>query len=129
MKHLRSVTLLLALAAPLSLGGCGGDDSAASAQSSSGQTGSCNNVPNLSTCTDLSGDAFALGESLQRSMCEAGNGTFGSGAGCPSENRIGSCEIGSGQVRRYYSTGGNPYEAEAAQSDCTGLYSGTWRAN
>ncbi len=121
---------LLALAAAVALGlaACGGDDDAGEAQAQSTQTGSCNNVANVSSCTDLSGDAFALGESLQRSMCEAGNGTFGSGA-CPTENRVGSCTISGGQLRRYYSTGNLAYDAASAQSDCTTLYSGTWSAN
>lgn len=130
MNHLRRITLILALVAPAALTGCGGEDTAsAQGGSSSAQTGSCNNAANISTCTDLSGDAFALGESLQRSMCEAANGTFAMNTACPTENRVGSCRIEGGQVRRYYSTGNLAYEAATAQSDCTGLYAGTWTAN
>lgn len=73
----------------------------------------------LSVCTDLSGDAFALGDSLQRSMCEAGNGTFAMNTACPSENRLGSCQIEGGQLRRYYSGGNLMYDAADAESDWT----------
>jgi hypothetical protein len=125
MKHLHHIGFALALSSTLFA--CGGDDEG-EAEAQSSTTGSCNNIQNVSTCTDLSGDAFALGESLQQSMCEAANGTYANGGACPTENLVGSCTISGGQVRRYYSTGQLAYQAANAQSDCTTLYSGTWRA-
>lgn len=128
MKHLRILGLLLALTAPAALTACGGEEAEAQSAAESSQTGSCNNVDNLSTCTDLSGEAFTLGESLQQSMCQAGNGTYASGGACPTAGLVGSCQIGGGQLRRYYSTGALAYDAARAQSDCTELFSGTWQA-
>ena len=140
MSTLRRFTLILALV-PTALVGCGGGESSAGSAESAGssateqtaapsaQTGSCNKVATLSVCTDLSGDAFVIGESLQRSMCEGTSGTFAMNTACPSENRLGSCQLEGGQVRRYYSGGNLMYDAAGAESDCTELYSGTWTAN
>jgi hypothetical protein len=121
----------------LVLGACGSSNTdstpssaspAAEQENSASSThGSCNKIAELGTCNDLSGDAFLLGEEMQRSMCTGLNGTYGSAA-CPTENLVGSCDIGGGQIRRYYSTGTLPFTGETAQQDCTGAYQGTWTA-
>lgn len=117
-KTLSLITILMACAS-----GCGGEDEASAQEA---QRGACNNVENVSTCSEYSGDAFALGESLQQEMCEAGNGTYTSGGACPAENRVGRCTVSGGQVRSYYSTGSLAYTAETARNDCTQLFQGTF---
>jgi hypothetical protein len=125
MKHLSLITITI-LGAMAMATGCGGESSEAQAQEDEDRTGSCNNIESVSTCSDYSGDAFALGESLQQSMCEAGHGTYTSGGACPAENRVGTCTISGGQVRRYYSTGTLAYTVETARNDCTQLFQGTF---
>ncbi|MBZ0115999.1 MAG: hypothetical protein K8H88_03315 [Sandaracinaceae bacterium] len=129
----RNFVFALALGSIGLLSACGGDDSGqASAQAAGGgggsaEIGSCNKIEALSSCTDLSGDAFALGEEMQRSLCEGMTGTYAAST-CPTANLVGSCNIGAGQIRRYYSTGTLAFTAQSAQEDCTGLYEGTWTA-
>lgn len=87
----------------------------AAAGSAGTQQASCDVTATLSTCRDMGPAAFALGEDLMRGLC---TGTYTSGGACPSEGRVGSCDEGGGQVRRYYSSGPLPYTTESAQQDC-----------
>jgi hypothetical protein len=89
----------------------------------SGSVGACDNVASVSTCRDLSGGAFLLGEDFQRNLCM---GTYTSGGGCPADGRVGSCDDGNGQVTRYYSTGGIPYTADSARADCAAIPGNTF---
>jgi hypothetical protein len=108
-----------------SLSGCcmGGTASAPSAPgaattASGGTTGACDVSSNLSSCRDLSGGAFVLGEQFQRDLCM---GTYTSGGACPAPARVGSCDDGAGTITRYYSTGSIPYTLETARSECTAM--------
>ncbi|UJR82378.1 hypothetical protein [Sandaracinus amylolyticus] len=87
---------------------------------------SCDIVATLSTCRDLGPSAFALGEDFARGLC---TGTYTSGGTCPTESRVGSCDEGGGQIRRYYSTGGLPYTLETAQQDCQLMPGATFTAS
>lgn len=117
------VTMFLALSLP----GCcmGGTTSTSTGSAPSitpsspsapavGPTASCDNSVSVSSCRDLSGGAFALGEEFQRNLCM---GTY-SAAACPTANVVGSCDDGMGTITRYYSTGTLPYTAESARSEC-----------
>lgn len=86
-----------------------------SAPAAGGPTAACDNSVTVSSCRDLSGGAFALGEEFQRGLCM---GTYTSGGACPTAGRIGSCDDGMGTITRYYSTGNLPYTADTARSEC-----------
>jgi hypothetical protein len=70
--------------------------------------------------------AFVLGEDLVRGLC---TGTYTAGGTCPAENRVGSCNEGPDQMRRYYSTGAFPYDAESARRDCEAFTGSTFVPN
>ena len=64
-------------------------------------------------------------------LCSAGSGTIATSGTCSSTNRVGQCAFnfsGLMSTTHYYSTGGNPYNATTAESNCTST-SGTWTAN
>jgi hypothetical protein len=86
---------------------------------------SCNNVKTLSSCTDYTEQAFALGENFVKSACEATGGVY-STTPCPQPRLVGRCNIDGGQTRKYYSEGMLSYDAGDAEKDCKDLYSGRW---
>lgn len=90
-----------------------------------GLTAACDNSANVSTCRDLSGGAFVLGEDFQRSLCL---GTYTSGGTCPTAGVVGSCDDGSGTITRYYSTGSLPHTVDTARADCTIVSTSTFTA-
>ena len=109
-----------------SLSGCcmGGTSSSSSpAATTTGTTGACDVSVNVSSCRDLSGGAFVLGEQFQRDLCM---GTYTSGGACPAPGRVGSCDDGAGTITRYYSTGALPYTADTARSECTAMAGNTF---
>ena len=100
---------------------------------------SCDTVATISTCTDYTGGAMILGKDTMKSLCEAANGITGQkdparmahfvdGAPCPTDGVLGTCTLKGGQIKRYYARGMLGYKPASAESDCTGLYSGTWAA-
>jgi hypothetical protein len=97
----------------------------ASSSSSNAFKSSCNNIKTLSTCTDYTEQAFALGEGFVKSACEATGGIYGT-TPCPAPKLVGSCNIDGGQTRKYYSQGMLDYKAGDAEKDCKDLYSGKW---
>jgi hypothetical protein len=83
------------------------------------QNGSCQSS---SACQDLVGSQYGAAPFAQN----CSSGTFSSSI-CPTNNRVGSCDMFSGQaneyINRYYSTGNNPYTITSAPMDCqTGSY-------
>ncbi len=86
---------------------------------------SCNNIHSLSTCTDYTDYAFALGEGFVKGACEATSGTY-SPDHCPGAELVGTCALEGGQTRKYYSAGTMRYSAAEAERDCQDSYSGKW---
>jgi len=88
---------------------------------------SCNNIKNLSTCTEYDDKAFALGEGFVKGACEATGGKYSTGP-CPQEKSLGSCAIDGGQLKKYYADGTLSYKADDAAKDCKDLSNGKWAA-
>jgi hypothetical protein len=132
-RHLKEILIMvrsiLTLSLFVSLSGCcmGGTTESTGSLSTtpSGTTASCDSSVNVSSCRDLSGNAFMLGEDFQRSLCL---GTYTASVACPAAARVGSCDDGNGTVTRYYSTGNLPYTLEAAQSECMAITTNVFTA-
>jgi hypothetical protein len=72
-------------------------------------------------CMDFVGDA--LSEQEKESGCTDGGGIAGAEP-CPTENLVGSCELGSGAgdvVYRFYSDTTPPFDAAMAEHNCNNL--------
>jgi hypothetical protein len=78
---------------------------------------SCDARAVLSQCTDYAARALAAGERFLQGPCSAVRGAFAS-APCPAGDRVGSCEVGGTEVRRFYGTGPNRYERARARREC-----------
>ncbi len=133
LTHALVTSVLAASSLASSVAGCcyspGGSSSAPSTTVTVGAApattrGACDTISATSTCRDLAGDAFMLGEDFQRNLCV---GTYTSGGACPTENVVGTCDEGGGQLRRYYATGVLPYTADTARADCTSMPGSTFR--
>jgi hypothetical protein len=106
----------------------GGDaDPHASGASSSSRTSSCDRVTGQSVCSEYSGAYLAQNEAVLSSACGKLSGAF-VGAGCPNTSVLGSCTLATGEVRRFYGSGGAPYDAARAEAECAGPYRGKWAA-
>lgn len=134
---------LLTLAAPLAIVAsyatvaCSRNDaegasaSASSSSSSSsvgtptGRTSSCDRVTNMSVCSEYHGTYLALNEAVLGSACAKLSGAF-VGAECPNTAVLGSCVLATGEVRKFYASGGAPYDVARAEKECTGPYKGKW---
>ena len=85
----------------------------------------CNDIKTLSECMTYGSSAFSLfDEEFYEALCGLSDGTWGT-ASCPTDSRVGSCDLGDGQVSYYYSRGGAPYDRATARTDC-GEYGGTF---
>lgn len=73
------------------------------------------------TIGEASCDEYRTGTSfgLERSLCEGKKGRFVLAA-CPAEGRVGACELGGGEVKRYYATAasGRAFTPAEAKADC-----------
>lgn len=58
--------------------------------------------------------------------CTIIGGTYQDGRTCAPGNAVGSCRAASGQTKSYYSSGGAPWTAASAESDCRQSVGGTW---
>lgn len=111
----------------------GGSASAASSSSSSlgprgtpsGRTSSCDRVTNMSVCSEYYGAYLAQNEAVLSSACAKLSGAF-VGAECPNTAVLGSCVLATGEVRKFYASGGASYDAARAEKECTGPYKGKW---
>jgi hypothetical protein len=115
---------------------CSRSDSAASDSSTKGidattpapsRTGSCDRVTAMSICSEYSGAYLAQNEAVLSSACAKLSGTF-VGAECPNTAVLGSCALSTGEVRKFYASGGAAFDAAKAEKECTGPYRGKWSA-
>jgi hypothetical protein len=91
------------------------------------RTSSCDRVTGQSVCSEYSGSYLAQNEAVLSSACGKLSGAF-VGAGCPNTSVLGSCTLATGEVRRFYGSGGAPYDAARAEAECAGPYRGKWAA-
>lgn len=109
-----------------------GQESRASASSSlatngpsPSRTSSCDRVTGQSVCSEYSGSYLAQNEALLSSACAKLAGAF-VGAECPNTSVLGSCTLATGEVRKFYASGGAVYDAVRAEKECSGPYKGKW---
>jgi len=108
-------------------------DARASASSSSlatkgaspSRTSSCDRVTGQSVCSEYSGSYLEQSEAVLGSACGKLSGAF-VGAACPNTSVLGSCTLATGEVRKFYASGGAPYDAARAEKECSGPYKGKW---
>jgi len=89
------------------------------------RTSSCDRVTGQSVCSEYSGSYLAQNEAVLSSSCGKLSGAF-VGAECPNTSVLGSCTLATGEVRKFYASGGAPYDATRAEKECTGPYKGKW---
>jgi hypothetical protein len=90
-----------------------------------GRTSSCDRVTNMSVCSEYYGAYLAQNEAVLGSACAKLSGAF-VGAECPNTAVLGSCALATGEVRKFYASGGASYDAARAEKECTGPYKGKW---
>jgi hypothetical protein len=73
---------------------------------------SCSSLRDRGTCSEYTSSSKNF--SIEKSMCGSAHGDFSLTA-CPASGRIGVCEIGEGEAKRYYSA---HFTAETAKADC-----------
>jgi hypothetical protein len=49
-------------------------------------------------------------------------------AECPNTSVVGACTLSTGEVRKFYGTGGAAFEPDRARSECLTSYRGAWQA-
>ncbi len=87
----------------------------------------CDQIGDISQCTENGEDAYMLGEDFVKDLCMIlEDSTFTPGGTCPTEGRVGSCYDGAGSTTYYYSTGGLGYDANMAKESCSAL-DGAWK--
>ncbi|MBX3189794.1 MAG: hypothetical protein KF819_22405 [Labilithrix sp.] len=91
------------------------------------RVGSCDRVTASSLCSEYSGGYLAQYEAVLTSACGKLSGTFVY-AECPNTSVLGSCALSTGEVRKFYASGAQAYDATRAESECEGSYKGTWAA-
>ena len=127
---------LVALHATAHCGRCGdgesgassADGAASSANASAaapGRTGSCDRVTGMSVCSEYSGAYLAHNEAVLSASCGKLGGAFAP-AECPNTAVLGSCVLSTGEVRKFYASGGAVYDEPRAQKECEGPYKGKW---
>ena len=126
----------------LVIAGCGGGDggetgtestgSAAGAGEGSGEGSgetaapapagkTCNDHKALSLCGEHGPEAIAaISEGFYKDFCELGEGVWGTEP-CPADNRLATCDDGAGNIKHYYTDGGEPWDKARAEADCKEL--------
>jgi hypothetical protein len=99
--------------------------SAAPRSTPTGRTSSCDRVTNMSVCSEYHGAYLAQNEAVLSSACAKLSGAFVA-AECPNTSVLGSCTLSTGEVRKFYASGGAAYDAARAEKECTGPYKGQW---
>jgi hypothetical protein len=105
----------------------GTEDSGTTTPSAPARTGSCDRVTTMSVCSEYSGSRLVLNEAVLSATCVKLGGAFVRAA-CPNTSVLGSCTLATGEVRKFYASGGAPYDATRAEKECTGPYTGKWAA-
>lgn len=91
------------------------------------RTASCDRVTTMSVCSEYSGNNLVLNEAVLSATCVKLGGAFVR-AQCPNTSVLGSCTLATGEVRKFYGSGGAAYEVANAEKECSGPYKGKWSA-
>jgi hypothetical protein len=102
-----------------------GASSGASRSTPTGRTSSCDRVTNMSVCSEYRGAYLVQNEAVLSSGCAKLAGVFVA-AECPNTSVLGSCTLSTGELRKFYGSGGAAYDAPRAEKECTGPYRGQW---
>lgn len=102
-----------------------GAGASASAPALLARTASCDRITGMSVCSEYSGAYLAQNEAVHSAGCVKLGGTFVA-AECPNTAVLGSCALSTGEVRKFYGSGGAAYDVARAEKECTGPYKGTW---
>jgi len=89
------------------------------------RTSSCDRVTGQSVCSEYSGAYLAQNEAVLSSACVKLSGAFAA-AECPNTSVLGACTLATGEVRKFYASGGAAYDAARAETECSGPYKGKW---
>lgn len=81
------------------------------------QIASCDRVPSMSVCSEHDAAALREGTRVLDAQCTKLRGTF-TLAACPNTALVGSCRIATGELRRFYASGGAPFDAARARAEC-----------
>jgi hypothetical protein len=103
------------------------DASVATTRALSSRVGSCDRVAVASTCSEYSGGYLVKNEGFLTSSCQRLRGTFAYGE-CPNIAVIGGCTLSTGEVRRFYATGGATWDVDRAKTECEGSLRGTFKS-
>jgi hypothetical protein len=90
------------------------------------RVGSCDRVASLGTCSEYSGAYLSQNEMMLTSTCGKLSGTFVY-AECPNTSIVGACSLSTGEVRRFYASGNDPWDAPRAKRECEASFRGVWR--
>ena len=131
-RRVASVSALaLALVASHATFGCSRSESVdsppAAKASGPSRTSSCDRVTGQSVCSEYSGAYLAQNEAVLSSACAKLSGAFVA-AECPNTSVLGACTLATGEVRKFYASGGAPYDVARSEKECTGPYNGKWTA-
>lgn len=110
----------------LTLLACSKDDPKVDVAKEAGpaKIGSCDRVTAVSTCSEY---RMGADEAQVTAACAKLGGTFVY-SDCPNTSVLGSCKLSTGEVRKFYSGGGNGYDVARATKDCTTTFKGAWTA-
>lgn len=104
-----------------------GPDSAAAASAGSSRVLSCDRVTQASVCSEYTGVYLAHNDAVLRATCGKLKGTFAY-AECPNSSVVGTCTLPTTETRRFFGSGGTPYDQPRAQRECETSYKGKWVA-
>lgn len=100
----------------------------APAASTGGRVASCDRSTLIGTCSEYDPGYFAQHKNLLTDGCAKLSGTFAFSE-CPNTSVLGTCKMPSGERRKFYAAGKNPYDAERARKECeTSFLHGSWQA-
>lgn len=88
---------------------------------------SCDRITSMSVCSEYSGSFLAHNEAIHSAGCAKLGGSFSAGE-CPNTSVLGACTLSTGELRKFYGTGGAAWTAATAEKECAGAYRGKWKA-
>lgn len=108
----------LAMAAGCSSRATGSDASVdAGAHEATVTLASCDRVQAMSVCAEYDEAGLRQGARVLEAQCTRLRGTFALAA-CPNTAVVAACVLATGERRKLYGSGGAPYDAARARSEC-----------
>jgi hypothetical protein len=86
---------------------------------------SCDRITPASVCSEYTGSYLAQNEAVLTATCGKLGGTFAY-AECPNSSVLGTCVLATGEARKFFGTGGAPYDPARAKKECESSYKGKW---